>query len=139
MGTLDPASPGPQAATSASPTIPGSPAQGPAGGGGRGRGLGVGRGVGEVGDEDRVRARAGRLLDGGGPGEGTHVGMRAHDQQVLHAELRQEIAQDLVNAGQPGEKLSETIVYEQPQFHTDHNPGDSVASFSGTMPYGSIR
>ena len=51
----------------------------------------------------------------------------------IESELRQGIAQDLVNAGQPGEKLSETIVYSQIQFSTDHAVGDKVASFSGTM------
>jgi hypothetical protein len=51
----------------------------------------------------------------------------------LESELRQGIAQDLVNAGQPGEKLSDTVVYDQIQFSTDHKPGDTVPSFSGTM------
>jgi hypothetical protein len=51
----------------------------------------------------------------------------------LEQELRQTIAQSLVGAGQPGEKLSETIVYGAPQYTTDHQPNDKVPSFSGTM------
>lgn len=51
----------------------------------------------------------------------------------IEAGLRQSIAQDLVNAGQSGEKLSETIVYSQIQFTTDHAVGDKVSAFNGTM------
>jgi hypothetical protein len=51
----------------------------------------------------------------------------------LEQELHQAIAQTLVTAGQPGEKLSETIIYGAPQYTTDHQPNDKVPTFSGTM------
>ncbi len=51
----------------------------------------------------------------------------------LEQELRQGIAQELASAQQSGEKISETIVYGAPTFTTDHQPGDNVPSFSGTM------
>jgi hypothetical protein len=51
----------------------------------------------------------------------------------LEQELRQGIAQTLVGGGQPGEKLSETIIYGPPQYTTDHQPNDKVPTFSGTM------
>ncbi len=51
----------------------------------------------------------------------------------LEQELRQTIAQQLAAAGQPGEKLSATILYGAPQYSTDHQPTDSVSSFNGTM------
>ncbi len=54
---------------------------------------------------------------------------RAQLEQSLH----QEIAQQLESGLQKGEKLSETIVFGAPQFNTDHKPGDTVPSFSGTM------
>ncbi len=54
---------------------------------------------------------------------------RAQLEQSLH----QEIAQQLAAGLQKGEKLSSTIVFGAPQFNTDHKPGDTVPSFSGTM------
>src|SRR5260370_39561322 len=51
----------------------------------------------------------------------------------LEQELHQAIAQTLVGSGQPGQKLSETIIYGAPQNTTDHQPNDKVPSFSGTM------
>ena len=54
---------------------------------------------------------------------------RAQLEQSLH----QEIAQTLEQGLQKGEKLSATIVFGAPQFTTDHKPGDTVPSFSGTM------
>jgi hypothetical protein len=51
----------------------------------------------------------------------------------LEQELRQSIAQTLVGSGQPGEKLSETIIYGPPQYTTDHQPNEKVPTFSGTM------
>jgi hypothetical protein len=51
----------------------------------------------------------------------------------LEQELRQSVAQQLAAAGQPGEKLSETIIYSAPQFNTDHQPQENVTSFNGTM------
>ena len=51
----------------------------------------------------------------------------------LEQELHQSLAQSLVTAGQPGEKLSETIIYGAPQYTTDHQPNDKVPTFSGTM------
>ncbi len=54
---------------------------------------------------------------------------RAQMEQQLH----QAIAQQLATAVQKGEKLSESIVYNAPNFNTDHQPNDAVPSFSGTM------
>jgi baseplate J-like protein len=51
----------------------------------------------------------------------------------LEQELHQAIAQALVGAGQPGEKLSDTVIYGPPQYTTDHQPNDKVPTFSGTM------
>jgi hypothetical protein len=52
---------------------------------------------------------------------------------VLEQELRQAIAQQIVAAGKSNEKLSDTMIFGAPQFSTDHQPTDSVASFNGTM------
>jgi hypothetical protein len=54
---------------------------------------------------------------------------RAQMEQQLH----QAIAQQLASGVQNGEKLSESIVYNAPLFNTDHQPNDTVPSFSGTM------
>lgn len=54
---------------------------------------------------------------------------RAQLEQSLH----QTIAQELQAGGQQGEKLSESIIFGAPQFTTDHQPGDKVPSFTGTM------
>jgi hypothetical protein len=51
----------------------------------------------------------------------------------LEAQLHQAIAQQLAAGLLTGEKLSENIVYNAPQFNTDHQPNDTVPSFSGTM------
>jgi hypothetical protein len=51
----------------------------------------------------------------------------------LEQELHQGIAQTLAGSGQPGEKLSETIIFGPPQYTTDHQPNDKVPTFSGTM------
>ena len=51
----------------------------------------------------------------------------------LEQELRQSIAQTLVGGVQPGEKLSETIIFGPPSYTTDHQPNDKVPTFSGTM------
>jgi hypothetical protein len=51
----------------------------------------------------------------------------------LEQELHQTIAQELQAGGQPGERLSSTIIYGPPQFTTDHQPNDKVPSFTGTM------
>lgn len=54
---------------------------------------------------------------------------RAQLEQSIH----QSIAQQIQAAGQPGEKLSDTIIFGAPQYNTDHQPGDKVPSFNGTM------
>lgn len=54
---------------------------------------------------------------------------RANLEQSIH----QSIAQALGAAIQPGEKLSESIIYSAPQYTTDHQPNDKVPSFTGTM------
>src|SRR5215472_564037 len=51
----------------------------------------------------------------------------------LEQEIHQAIAQQLQAGVQSGEKLSETIIFGAPQYTTDHQPGDKVPSFSGTM------
>ena len=51
----------------------------------------------------------------------------------LEQEIHQTIAQQIQGAGQAGEKLSDTLIYGAPQYTTDHQPGDKVPSFSGTM------
>ncbi len=51
----------------------------------------------------------------------------------LEAQLHQAIAQQLAAGVLTGEKLSEFIVYNAPQFSTDHQPNDTAPSFSGTM------
>jgi hypothetical protein len=74
---------------------------------------------------------------GGGTDPSTTPQMTVADfdagRAQLEQELHQSIAQTLVGAGQPGEKLSETIIYSAPQYTTDHQPNDKVPSFSGTM------
>jgi hypothetical protein len=74
---------------------------------------------------------------GGGADASSTPAMTVSDFDAARAQLEQslhqEIAQQLAAALQPGEKLSETIVYGAPAFNTDHRPGDSVPSFSGTM------
>jgi hypothetical protein len=74
---------------------------------------------------------------GGGTDPSTTPQMTVADfdagRAQLEQELHQAIAQTLVGAGQPGEKLSETIIYGAPQYTTDHQPNDKVPSFSGTM------
>ena len=52
---------------------------------------------------------------------------------VLEQELRQSIGQQIVAARKSGETLSETVIYGAPLFSTDHQPGDKVAGFNGTM------
>lgn len=54
---------------------------------------------------------------------------RAQLEQSIH----QTIAQQIQASGQPGEKLSETMIFDPPQFTTDHQPGDKVPTFTGTM------
>jgi hypothetical protein len=51
----------------------------------------------------------------------------------LEQEIHQTIAQQIQGAGQAGEKLSDTLIFGAPQYTTDHQPGDKVPSFSGTM------
>src|SRR3989442_5864003 len=51
----------------------------------------------------------------------------------LEAQLHQAIAQQLAAGLLTGEKLSENIVYNAPQCNTDHQPNDTIPSFSGTM------
>jgi hypothetical protein len=52
---------------------------------------------------------------------------------VLEQELRQSIAQQISAAKKPGETLSDTLIYGAPLFSTDHQPGDKVGTFNGTM------
>ncbi|HVD47641.1 MAG TPA: hypothetical protein VNG70_10205 [Candidatus Limnocylindria bacterium] len=52
---------------------------------------------------------------------------------VLEQELRQSIAQQIAAGKKANETLSETMIYGAPLFSTDHQPGDKVAVFNGTM------
>ena len=52
---------------------------------------------------------------------------------VLQQELQQAIAQQISATKKAGETLSETMIFGAPQFSTDHQPSDKVASFNGTM------
>jgi hypothetical protein len=54
---------------------------------------------------------------------------RAQLEQSLH----QGIAQVLAAGVQNGEKLSENIIFSAPNISTDHQPNDTVPSFSATM------
>jgi hypothetical protein len=51
----------------------------------------------------------------------------------LEQEIHQAIAQQIQASGQAGEKLSDTLIFGPPQYTTDHQPGDKVPTFSGTM------
>jgi hypothetical protein len=51
----------------------------------------------------------------------------------LEQQLHQAIAQELQTHAQAGEKLSEWINFSAPQYNTDHQPGDKVPTFTGTM------
>ena len=51
----------------------------------------------------------------------------------LEQELHQGIAQQLAAGVQNGEKLSENIIFSAPNINTDHQPNDTVPSFSATM------
>jgi hypothetical protein len=52
---------------------------------------------------------------------------------VLEQELRQAIAQQISAAKKANETLSDTMIFGAPQFSTDHQPGDKVGVFNGTM------
>jgi hypothetical protein len=54
---------------------------------------------------------------------------RAQLEQTTH----QTIAQELAAAGQQGEKLADQVLFTPPSYTTDHQPGDKVPTFSGTM------
>ncbi len=74
---------------------------------------------------------------GGGTNASTTPQMTVQDfdaaRAVLEQELRQAIAQQIAAAKKTGETLSETMIYGAPQFSTDHQPGDKVGVFNGTM------
>ncbi len=74
---------------------------------------------------------------GGGTDPSSTPQMTEADFDAARAQLEQEIhqtiAQQIQAGGQPGEKLSETIIFGPPQYTTDHQPQDKVPSFTGTM------
>ena len=74
---------------------------------------------------------------GGGADASSTPQMTVTDFDAARAQLEQElhqgIAQQLAAGLQKDEKLSENIVYNAPLFNTDHQPNDTVPSFSGTM------
>jgi hypothetical protein len=78
-----------------------------------------------------------KLATGNGTDPSSTPQMTEADFDAARAQLEQEIhqtiAQTISAAGQPGEKLSETIIFGPPQYTTDHQPQDKVPSFTGTM------
>jgi hypothetical protein len=52
---------------------------------------------------------------------------------TLEQELHQAIAQQIAAAKKSGETLGDTMIFTAPQFSTDHQPGDKVPVFNGTM------
>ncbi|HET7421760.1 MAG TPA: hypothetical protein VFL27_15375 [Candidatus Dormibacteraeota bacterium] len=74
---------------------------------------------------------------GGGTDQSSTPQMTEADFDAARAQLEQSIhqtiAQQLAASGQSGEKLAETLLFSAPQFTTDHQPGDKVPTFSGTM------
>jgi hypothetical protein len=52
---------------------------------------------------------------------------------TLEQELHQAIAQQIAAAKKSGETLGDTMIFSAPQFSTDHQPGDKVPVFNGTM------
>src|SRR6267378_1078170 len=74
---------------------------------------------------------------GGGADPSSTPQMTVTDFDAARAQMEQQfhqaIAQQLQAATQAGEKLSEAIVFDAPQFNTDHQPGDTAPSFTGTM------
>jgi len=74
---------------------------------------------------------------GGGADASSTPEMTVTDFDAARAQMEQQfhqaIAQQLQAGVQNGEKLSEAIVYNAPLFNTDHQPGDTAPSFTGTM------
>jgi hypothetical protein len=74
---------------------------------------------------------------GGGSDPSTTPQMTESDFDAGRAQLEQQlhqvIAQELQTHAQPGEKLSEWIIFGAPQYTTDHQPADKVPTFTGTM------
>ena len=74
---------------------------------------------------------------GGGANASTTPQMTVADfdaaRAVLEQELRQAIAQQISAAKKANETLSESMIFGAPQFSTDHQPGDKVPVFNGTM------
>jgi len=74
---------------------------------------------------------------GGGADASTSPQMTETDfdaaRATLEQELHQAIAQVLAAGVLKDEKLSENIIYNAPNFNTDHQPNDTVPSFTGTM------
>src|SRR2546427_203820 len=72
---------------------------------------------------------------GGGSDPSSTPQMTVTDFDAARAQMEQQfhqaIAQKLQAATQNGEKLSEAIVFDAPQFNTDHQPGDTAPSFTG--------
>jgi hypothetical protein len=77
------------------------------------------------------------LATGGGANASKTSQMTVADfdaaRATLEQELHQAIAQQIAAAKKSGETLSDTMVFGAPQFNTDHQPGDKVGVFNGTM------
>jgi hypothetical protein len=54
-------------------------------------------------------------------------------RSALQQQLQKEITDELTKQSQQGEKLSEAVQFETPDYHTDHAPNDVVKSFGATM------
>ncbi|HEX6548472.1 MAG TPA: baseplate J/gp47 family protein [Candidatus Dormibacteraeota bacterium] len=54
-------------------------------------------------------------------------------RSALDAQIRKTIQDDLLKQVSTGEKLSDQIVFQPPDFNTDHKVGDVATAFSATM------
>lgn len=52
---------------------------------------------------------------------------------ALTQQLQKDITDELAKQAQQGEKMSELVQFDPPDFHTDHNPNDLVTGFGATM------
>jgi hypothetical protein len=54
-------------------------------------------------------------------------------RSALDAQIRKQIQDDLLKQVAPGEKLSDQLVFQPPDFNADHKVGDVVTGFNATM------
>jgi hypothetical protein len=74
---------------------------------------------------------------GGGADEKRDPQMAQADFDALRATmeqaLRKDLTEELGKQSTQGEKLADNVIFQAPDFNTDHRVGDLVKSFSGTM------